>query len=76
LKHSVCGGGGTKPVTSRKRITKKGKSRAALNLDADGAAAAAAATVNGATDAAAAVTSGAVKATRKTLRKTVTSGAN
>ena len=76
LKDSVCGGGGTKPVTSRKRITKKGKSRAALNLDADGAVAAAAATVNGATDATAAVTSGAVKATRKTLRKTVTSGAN
>ena len=69
-------GGGTKPVTSRKRITKKGKSRAALNLDADSAVAAATATVNGATDAAAAVTTGAVKATKKTLRKTVTSGAN
>jgi D-alanyl-D-alanine carboxypeptidase len=76
LKDSVCGGGGTKPVTSRKRITKKGKSRAALNLDADSAVTAATATVNGATDAAAAVTTGAVKATKKTLRKTVTSGAN
>jgi len=76
LKYSVCGGGGTKPVTSRKRITKKGKSRAALNLDADSTVAAATATVNGATDAAAAVTTGAVKATKTTLRKTVTSAAN
>ena len=67
LKDSVCGGGGTKPVTSRKRITKKGKSRAALNLDADSTVAATA-TVNGATDAAAAVTTGAVKATKKTFR--------
>jgi D-alanyl-D-alanine carboxypeptidase len=77
LKDSVCGGGGgTKPATSRKRITKKGGSRATLNLDADNAVAAATGTVNGATDAAAAVTTGAVKATKKTLRKTVTSGAN
>jgi D-alanyl-D-alanine carboxypeptidase len=74
LKDSVCGA--SKPATSRKRISRKGTRKATLDLDADGAVAAATGTVNAATDAAAKVTKGAVKATRKTLRKTVTSGAN
>jgi D-alanyl-D-alanine carboxypeptidase len=71
LKDSVCGT--PKPVQSRKKTSRKRTRKAGLDLDPDGAVAAATGTVNAATDAAAKVTKGAVKVTKKTLRKTVTS---
>jgi D-alanyl-D-alanine carboxypeptidase len=76
LHDNVCGA--ARPAKpGRKRTVAGRKSKATLSLDPDeGPVAVTKDAVNATTDAAAAVTKGAVNVTKKTLRKTVTSGAN
>ncbi len=80
LSDSICGGGRPGKPGRKKAVIARNKPKGTLDLDAEEA-------VNATTDAAAAVTTGAVKATagaassavkatKKRLRKTVTSGAN
>ena len=80
LSDTICGGGRPVKPGRKKAVIARNKPKGTLDLDAEEA-------VNATTDAAAAVTTGAVKATagaassavkatKKTLRKTVTSGAN
>ena len=76
LHDNVCGA--ARPAKPGRKKTIAGrKSKATLSLDPDeGPVAVTKDAVNATTDAAAAVTKGAVNVTKKTLRKTVTSGAN